>query len=319
MTMQKWIRHGLVSMATLASLAMSALAQEKQPTPVDKGLVAIVNGKEITRTELDAVLKKAGPQAIAPTEEQKRQMKQEALALLIDDELMKEFLIKQGPPVDIADVNKQIAELAEGLAKQKKTLDAYLKEQGQSEAQLRTDVTSWLQWNGFVKKNLTDNDVKAYYEESKDFFDRVLVRVSHIVKRVSPDTPQAEREVIAGKLRALRKEILEQKIDFATAAQKNSQCTSAPNGGDIGFIPRKLAVEESFAKAAFALKVGEISDVVQDDYGLHLIKVTERKPGTPSEFAKITDQVRELCIEELRMKVLARQRGAAKVEVFAIP
>ena len=65
MTMQKWIWHGLASMATLGSLAMPALAQQKQPSP-DAGLAAKVNGKEITKAELDAVLKKAPPRPSRP-------------------------------------------------------------------------------------------------------------------------------------------------------------------------------------------------------------------------------------------------------------
>ena len=164
-------------------------------------------------------------------------MRQEALALLIDDQLMKEFLSKQGPKVDPADVTKQIGELTQGLAKQNKTLDAYLKEQGQTESQLRDDVMSWLQWNAFVKQNLTDKDVKDYYDESKDFFDRVLVRASHIVRRVSPERPAAEREKEIEKLHRIRKEILEGKIDFAAAAKQYSQCTSAPTAATSALSP----------------------------------------------------------------------------------
>ena len=52
---------------------------------------------------------------------------------------------------------------------------------------------------------------------------------------------------------------------------KNSQCPSAPRGGDLDFIARKWMVEEPFAKAAFALKVGEVSEIVSTDFGLHLI------------------------------------------------
>jgi len=265
--------------------------------------------------EVKLVLKKAGPKATAPTEAQRREMQQEALTMLIDDQLMRDFLRKKGPTVDLQDVNKQMAELVEGLKKEKKSLEEYLKEQNQTEAQLRTDITGWLQWNAFVKQQVTDADLKKYYDESKDFFDRFVVRASHIVVRVTPEAPQAERDAVKAKLQALRKDIVEGKVDFAKAAKEQSQCTSAPNGGDIGFFPRKLAVEEPFAQAAFALKVGEISDVVQTDFGYHLIKATDRKAGTPSDFNKIKDEVRELLVEELRVRILAEQRQTAKVDV----
>jgi len=327
MKLRKRILAGLVSAATVACWTGAAGAQVTAPPsgqtapPANQAAipgtktVATVNGSPITMAEVELVLKKAGPKATAPTEAQRREMQQEALTMLVDDQLMRDFLRKKGPIVDLQDVNKQMAELVEGLKKDKKTLEEYLKEQNQTEAQLRADITGWLQWNAFVKQQVTDADLKKYYDDSKDFFDRVVVRASHIVLRVPPEAPEEERKAVKAKLQAWRNEIIENKVDFAKAAKEHSQCTSAPNGGDIGFFPRKLAVEEPFAKAAFALKVGDLSEVVQTDFGYHLIKVTDRKAGTPSDFNKIKDEVRELLVEELRVQILAQERQTAKVEV----
>jgi parvulin-like peptidyl-prolyl isomerase len=113
----------------------------------------------------------------------------------------------------------------------------------------------------------------------------------------------------------LRQDILTGKVDFAEAAKKYSQCTSAPNGGDIGYFQRKFIVDEAFAKTAFGLKVGDVSDVVQTEYGMHLIKVTDRKPGQPSEFESIKELVRETCVNEMRMALLEEQRRTAHIEI----
>jgi peptidyl-prolyl cis-trans isomerase C len=235
--------------------------------------------------------------------------------MLIDDLLMQQFLRKYGPQLEANEVSKKLAELEESLKKQNKTIQDFLKETGQSETQLRTNILNMLQWSMFVKQRLTDEDLKRYYEENKEYFDRIVVRASHIVFRVSATASDTEREAVRAKLLALRQDIETGKIDFADAAKKNSQCASAPNGGDIGYFPRKMTVEEAFAKAAFALKVGQMSDVVQTDYGLHLIKVTDRKPGQPSDFSKMKDEVREMCIEEMRMALLTHQRKTAHVEI----
>ena len=106
------------------------------------------------------------------------------------------------------------------------------------------------------------------------------------------------------------------KIDFADAAKKYSQCSSAPNGGDIGFFARKMMMDEAFAKAAFAIPIGGISDVVRTDFGMHLIKVTDRKKGEPSVYEKIKDEVRLYFFEEMRQELLAKERKAAKIEIL---
>src|SRR5262249_35178493 len=158
-----------------------------------------------------------------------------------------------------------------------------------------------------VKTRVSDADLKRYYDENKDFFDQVTVRASHIVIRVpatgDPAKIAADREAARAKLLALRQEIVAGKLDFAEADKKHSQCSSAPNGGDLGYFRRKWMLEESLAKTAFGLKVGEVSDVVQSDYGMHLIKVTDRKPGQPSEYEKIKDDVREFYVEEMRQNL----------------
>jgi len=312
MNAQKWVTCGLASAA--AWIGSAGIASAQQPGATTKP-AAIVDGVPISMSEVDALLKQAGPMATAPTEAQRRQMQHDALNMLIDDNLMQQFLKKHGPKIEQADVNKRMTELQEALKKQGKTIVDFYKDTGLNEAQLRSNIVTGLQWAGFVKERLTDAELKRYYDETRDFFDRVAVRASHIVMRVSPNTTEPERQAMRAKLQSLRQDILAGKIEFTEAAKKYSQCTSAPNGGDIGYFQRKFIVDEAFAKTAFALRVGDLSDVVQTDYGLHLIKVTDRKPGQPSEFEKIKDLVRDTCMDEMRMAVLEEQRRTAHVEV----
>jgi peptidyl-prolyl cis-trans isomerase C len=320
-----WRIGGLAGAGALACVAgLSARAPEPPPSP--SGVVpaaavatvkpaALVNGESIPMSEVEAVLRQSGPSAVAIPAEQRIFAQRQALAALIDDTLWHQFLLQNAPKVSEADVQNKLLEMDLELKKEHKSLAEFIHDTGVTEERIRTTIGYQMRWQAYAQQHVTDAMVEKYYNDFKEFFDGVEVKVSHIVLRVPPVAPPAELQAARDKLKALREEIVAGKIDFAEAAKKNSQCPSAPNGGDIGFFPRKGLVEESFATTAFGLKVGDVSEVVQTDYGLHLIKVTDRKPGKPSEFAKIKEGVREVCAEEMRVSLLAKLRKEAKIEV----
>src|SRR5438876_471305 len=187
MKAQVWRISSLAGVTVLALACSGAWAQ-----PAGKP-AAVVNGTPITMAEVEAVLKQAPPSPTALSEMQKRQRQMEAVAMLIDDLLMQQFLMKHAPRIDPADVNRQMADLLDSLKKSGKSFQEFLAENGQSEHQLRGNIVTMLQWNAYVKDHLTDADVRRYYEENKDFFDRIDVRASHIVIRLAPEAGGAER------------------------------------------------------------------------------------------------------------------------------
>ena len=73
-------------------------------------------------------------------------------------------------------------------------------------------------------------------------------------------------------------------------------------------------MDDTFARVAFALPIDQVSDVVETEYGLHLIKVSERKPGPPSDFARVKDKVREAYAADLSLQIMAQQRKTARIE-----
>jgi parvulin-like peptidyl-prolyl isomerase len=316
--MRKWLN--LASVVVLMIGASGAIAQVAQIAPSHAKPVhkpaALVNGEPITIEEVEAVLMHGPPTPNSPTEVQRRQMQLEALSMLIDDRLVEQFLRKNGPPVPPAEVNKKIAELESGLKTQGRTMADFLKENALTAAQLQADTVKMLQWAAFVRQKISEAELHRYYEENKDFFDQIKVRASHIVFRVPASATPGEVETSRTKLENLRQEIVSGKVDFAEAARKYSQCPSSQDGGNIGYFFRKYTVQEPIARAAFALKVGEISEVVQSDYGLHVIKVTDRKAnGPPSDFEKIKEEVREACAMEMMNNLVARERKVAKIEI----
>ena len=235
--------------------------------------------------------------------------------MLIDDKLMRQFIAKNAAPAPPAEVTARVAAAEAELKKLNKTLQDFYKESGQTEATFRADCALAVQWDDYAKTKISDADVEKYYKYNKDFFDGVTVRASHILLRIPPKATDADKAKLKEQLNDLRAQIVANQIDFAEAAKKYSQCPTAPGGGDVGYFKRKFMVDEAFAQAAFSTPVNGVSDVVQSGYGFHLIKVTERKAGEPSDFAKMKDAVREVCTEEWRMNLLEELRRTGKIDI----
>jgi parvulin-like peptidyl-prolyl isomerase len=304
--------QGLASVAVLALLAGRLPAQA--PAAATKP-AAVVNGEPITFTEIKAILDTMPPPVVPSTADQKREMQQNVVEMLIDDLIMRQFLRKHAPAPSKIDIDKEIVELRTALEKKKSSLPEFLRESNQTEAQLRNDIVGRLQWKAFISGRINDVMVKTYYDTNKVFFDKVMVQASHILIKLGPKTTDAEKQAARIKLLTIRQEIVAGKMEFADAAKKYSECPSKENGGDIGYFPYKFVVLEPFAKAAFGMKVGDISDVVQTDFGMHLIKVTGRKDGESSNFEAIKDAVRDIYGQEIYQQIIVDQRKAAQVQI----
>ncbi len=131
-----------------------------------------------------------------------------------------------------------------------------------------------------IKKGITvaDADLKAYYDQNAARLSGIEERrASHILIAVQKTAPEAERQKAKAKAAELLAQVKKAPDTFADLAKKNSQDPgSAPNGGDLDFFARDAMVKP-FSDAAFAMKKGDISDVVESDFGYHIIKLTDIK------------------------------------------
>jgi peptidyl-prolyl cis-trans isomerase C len=277
---------------------------------------AIVNGEVIPMSELEELLKQEGPMPVAMPETLRKQQRQIALDALINEALMRQFLKQNVPPIDSKELNARMAELVSGLKMQNKSLADFCRERNQSEEQIKASVASTLQWIQYARQHITEQDVENYYRENKDLFDKVLVRASEIMLLVPQKGEAADRERARTQLTQLREKILAKEFDFAQAAKQYSQGQTRDLGGDLDWFPHiKGVLPDSVLRAAFTLPPEQISDVIDSEIGVHLIKVTGRRPGEPSDFAKIKEEVRQLCIEEMQQIVLQQLRKDAKITI----
>ncbi len=142
------------------------------------------------------------------------------------------------------------------------------------------------------KVDVKPEEVKKYYDEHQAEFSAPEERqASHILLTVSPTAPQSEQDAVKAKALELLKEVKKNPAQFAEIAKKNSQDPgSAANGGDLGMFGKGMMVKP-FDDAVFALKVGEISDLVRSEFGYHIIKLTAIKPARVAPFAEVSNNI----------------------------
>jgi peptidyl-prolyl cis-trans isomerase C len=241
--------------------------------------VAFVNGSPITflqvkRTLVGAVGGRPVSVDILPA------LQAQALEQTILKKLMLARLkeLQYQPTADELRLAEENFEL--NLALRKLTREEYLKQNSLSGQDL-DDLRYWeICWNRFVREQLTDERLHQFFDAHHRDFDGTQLRVSHILRRLEGRREQADLNTALAEMRALREDLVAGKTTFAAAAAKFSSGPSREQGGDLGYIGRREPMGDEFSAAAFKLAKGEISPPVVTPFGVHLITVTDERPGT---------------------------------------
>ncbi|HEY1607751.1 MAG TPA: SurA N-terminal domain-containing protein [Paraburkholderia sp.] len=151
----------------------------------------------------------------------------------------------------------------------------------------------------------SDADLQQYYQANiKRFQTAEQVRASHILIAVSKDASASVRQAAQQKAQTILAQVKAHPDQFAQIAQRESQDPgSAPKGGDLGYFGRgMIAGGDAFDNAVFALKKGEISNVIQSDFGYHIVKLTDVKPAVTKSF----DEVKPTIVAEVKAQQAAK-------------
>ena len=145
-------------------------------------------------------------------------------------------------------------------------------------------------------------------------------QVSQIFVQSDPKGDDSRKKELRGKAEKILKKLKDDQ-DFADLAREYSDGPTKNKGGDLGYL-RMGQIDKRFESKIFALKKGEITDVIETDYGFHIFKVTDIKPETILAFEKVKDKIRQFLIEEkskqeadLYAKKL-REKAGAGIEIF---
>ena len=154
----------------------------------------------------------------------------------------------------------------------------------------------------------SDADLKKYYDDNiARFKTQAQVRVSHILITAPKDASAADKAKAKQQAETLLAQVKAHPDQFAEIAQKNSQDPgSAAKGGDLGYFSRgMIAGGQAFDDAAFGLKKGEVSGIVQTDFGYHIIEATDVKPSVTQPFDEVKDAITKEVVAQQAAKNLA--------------
>ncbi len=207
--------------------------------------------------------------------------------------------------VSDADVTARMTQIRSGFP----TEDAFTKALAQQNVtvdQLQRQTRMSLEVQKVVDAEVTskiavdDQAIGAFYQQNLERFKQgETVHASHILVTVAPNAPAADKAGARKKAEQILKKV-RGGADFAALARSESQDPgSAPNGGDLGFFP-KGQMDPAFEKAAFALKTGAVSGVVESQFGFHIIKLIERRPPHTAPLAEVGPRIKQFLTAQQR-------------------
>jgi peptidyl-prolyl cis-trans isomerase C len=288
-------------------------------------VIARVNGETLAKGELERAIKNVEARAGRPVPaEQRDRVYRGVLNDLIAFKLVLAEAKLRGIGVTPEEISGRIATIRKQFPTEAAFAEA-LKSRGMTVADLEDEARTELVVNKTVeaevtsKIDVTPQDLETFYKENpQQFQEQESVRASHILFQVDKNAAPAAKDAVRAEAEAVLKRAKAGE-DFAALAKQYSKDSSASQGGDLNFFRRGQMVPP-FEQAAFALKVGEVSDLVESDFGLHIIKVTDKKPGRQVPLAEVSDRLSQFLKQRKQQAAtdafLEGLRAKYKVEVL---
>jgi len=320
----------VLSMMFILSLCMSPAwaqdAKETAPTiekaPAEDKVVATVYGLEIKDSKVKArqqhMIRSMVQSGRVPAQQAPMLMgmvRNQALDMMINEALLEHDMKAKNLTVTDAYIDGRVKQEVDGILKRYKwDLDEF-KQQVQKQMkisyeqfvqQMKTDpdfladvrLTYVLELNYKDQLKVSDQEVSQYYQDHPDNYKTPEeVRASHILLKTQGMDDAGKKEAKT-KIDKLMADAQKPGADFAALAQAHSECPSKAQGGDLDFFAKERMVPP-FSKAAFATEAGQIhAEIVETQFGYHIIKVTDKKEARTIPFTEAKDGVRATLVNQ---------------------
>ncbi|MBC8286732.1 MAG: peptidylprolyl isomerase [Nitrospinae bacterium] len=259
-----------------------------------------------------------------------RELLKEALNMIIEERLQLQAGKKLGFIIDEESIDAAVRDILQKNGLVDGQLQQMLEREGRSMSSYRDNIRDQIMVSKIARFEIgnrvkvSDKDIDQYYNaHQKEFWEDGQVRARHILFIAERGSSETNRRA---KLKQAKKVLSEIRKggDFAELAKKYSEDVSASDGGDVGFVVRGKMVRE-FEEAVFNLKQGQISEIVETEYGYHIIKVDEILAGKTLTFKDAKVRISEILAMEKQKQGYAdwmkelKKAAFIEVNLFAEP
>lgn len=286
--MKTFLKNNLVWLLIIVAIIAISAVLIALAGSNDSTAVARVGNEEITKAQLyDKLVEFYGS---------------DTLDSMIVDKIAELEAKKNNINITDAQIQEEIDKMIESYGG-KEIFEQQLAQAGMSTQDMNENITSYLKMLKLIEPRIkiSAEDISTYYEENKETFAKPeQVEASHILVEDEATAIDIKKQIDEGK-------------DFGElAAQYSIDTSNAQNGGNLGCFGRGRMVEE-FETAAFSMKIGDVSDPVQTEFGYHIINVTNRQeaqqPSLEDSRAEIEEALKNEKINSEYPAWLAEKRG----------
>ena len=285
---------------------------------VESPVAATIDGDiSITRREVEQLVNAiAQDENLSPVIQE--QMRRTALNQLIGRQIILKYLEEKQSAATETDLKAYLSQLQTRLDRQGIDWTVFLGRIGLSQVEFEMSVRWKLSWDNYLRARLTRENLDKFYEPRRQHFDGTEISIRQILIKLAPNSSQSDTEKATGLLRQVKQNIERQQLTFKDAVKEYSQAESARFGGGQGRIQRHDSLPESLSKAAFDLKVSEISAPVVTNIGVHLVICDQIFPGQKTR-EETAQEVRRAAIRYLFDWVVTQRKGEHTIKVMIFP
>jgi peptidyl-prolyl cis-trans isomerase C len=315
------------------SIALAATGCGSKGSKLPEGAAATVDGQTITVPEVEKVAQNflrqnVPPDSTAQGATPSEQIYNTALARLVEQKLLEKAAEKAGITVTDEQVQGRVAQLKAQVGGQEAFVDLLAKNNVTEADVVRDMRTNMLLGEYFTKTMeqnpaVSDDEISDYFDgHPESFGPQPEVHASHILLMVPPGSDAAAKAAVKAKAEGILAKI-QGGADFAQMAKDNSEDTgSGANGGDLSWFGHGAMVAP-FDSAAFALEPGQVSGLVETQFGFHIIKALERRTSEGRKIEDVKEGIRSFLSQDKGQKQFRARvdslKAAAKVQIGPAP